>query len=68
MSDLPELLPCPFCGAEQKVVSGIVNEWAEPEDRHPEIVWFLDHVCVSDEVYKSKESAIAAWNRRVKDE
>ena len=68
---MSELLPCPFCGAgttqfrEQKhwtgmasvVLSVSVYHWCEPVEGQPSRV--------IERIGKDKESATAAWNRRV---
>ena len=78
---MEEPKPCPFCGApgdvwsrdvvcglhdvvrEENMVAVIVEEYVEEETR-----WVADCSgcdCVIGEHFKTKEEAIAAWNKRV---
>jgi len=58
MSDMPELLPCPFCGGEAHI-------WEDPSHSK---AWFIgcdDDDCLGTINWaESKEVIIAAWNRR----
>lgn len=56
MSDKPELKPCPFCGAPEKslvLTTAMGESWIKCLDCH-----------ASTEMTGTKESAVAAWNRR----
>lgn len=75
---MEEIKACPFCGAagdiwEREVVTGYDDTITQTgEVLHysytKEKVWVADCSecnCVIGENYKSREEAIAAWNRRV---
>lgn len=51
-----ELLPCPFCGGEAKIIGS--DDWLQPICRN--------HACPCDwtDWYTTKAEAIAAWNAR----
>ena len=49
-----ELLPCPFCGVKAHIITAAGESWA-----------LCDKCKATTEAHTSKQSAIAAWNRRV---
>jgi Lar family restriction alleviation protein len=60
-----ELKPCPFCGGEAETKMYL---WGHHAETHAPI-WCYYVYCVScdamtDNIFKSKKEAIAAWNRR----
>lgn len=54
-----ELKPCPFCGGEAELVELGIKVWS-PRCTQCE--------CRLNQVYRSEQKAIEAWNRRVTDE
>lgn len=70
---MKELKPCPFCGAKADIYSKdrLIRICCQSEDEtvHEfETVWVADCSecnCVVGETFKTKEQAIATWNRRV---
>ena len=60
-----KLLPCPFCGGEAESKMYL---WGHHAETH-EPIWCYYIYCTScdamtDDVFKTEEEAIAAWNRR----
>lgn len=63
-----ELKPCPFCGSEAEVFKD-VTFIAETGEKIGEIAFFVWCTkCTALVSGNTKEEAIEAWNRRVKDE
>lgn len=60
MASSMKLKPCPFCGAEGKIIKG--------ENKYPREVWY--HACCSNLccelgcTHSRKTDAVNAWNRR----
>ena len=65
MSDLTkgDLKPCPLCGAESSVACTFT-------DTLDDLYWycFCINDCVESRMYDTESQAVAAWNRRAKDE
>ena len=53
LADLDHLLPCPFCGAEVKLVKG-----------PPGCAFVQCSACKASSDDRGQDRAIAAWNRR----
>ena len=50
-----ELLPCPFCGGEARIITAAGESWV-----------LCDECKATTEAHTSRQIAIAAWNRRAK--
>ena len=66
---MDKLLPCPFCGGEAESKMYL---WGHHAETH-EPIWCYYIYCTScdamtDNVFKSKTEAVAAWNRRAQPE
>lgn len=48
-----ELLPCPFCGGEARIITAAGESWV-----------LCDECKATTEAHTSRQIAIAAWNRR----
>lgn len=68
MTDLLELLPCPFCGTHERDDEQVRNldDWLQLTDRAHGFYVECFGCGVEARYFGTKERAIAAWNRRAK--
>lgn len=65
---LPELLPCPFCGEEARIVKDVryIRPECEPKKAYECVCGNFDCIIfmADNKYFLTPEGAIEAWNRR----